>query len=266
MVTILKGKDKPREDPKSFRPVSLLPVIGKALEHLVCTRLNREISDNLADNQHGFRKGRSTITAINEVKNWVANRQEKHVLGVFLDISDAFDNVKWNPLLDDMRKLGASPATMNITKSYLADRSATLESNQTKVSTTLTRGCPQGSGFGPSLWNIVVNEVLKKNNGDHTHRVAYADDIVVLTAGSTRTDIIRKTEENLKDLTDWSKRYGLSFSSSKSTGMPLKGGLEPGHHIEFGDIKIRIEDNVIYLGIMIDKDMKYKTQISNIAQ
>ncbi|KAE9543565.1 hypothetical protein AGLY_002365 [Aphis glycines] len=145
-------------------------------------------------------------------------------------------------------------------------RSATLESNQTKLSTMLTRGCPQGSGFGPSLWNIVVNEVLKKNNGDHTHRVAYADDIVVLTAGSTRTDIIRKTEENLNDLIEWSKRYGLSFSSSKSAGMPLKGGLAPGHHIEFGGIKIRIEDNVKYLGIMIDKDMKFKTHISNIAQ
>jgi len=35
VFTILKGKGKPREEPKSYRPASLLPVIGKALEHLV---------------------------------------------------------------------------------------------------------------------------------------------------------------------------------------------------------------------------------------
>jgi len=39
VVTILKGKDKKRDDPKSFRPVSFFPVLGKALEHLVCTKL-----------------------------------------------------------------------------------------------------------------------------------------------------------------------------------------------------------------------------------
>lgn len=266
VVTILNGKEKPREDPKSFRPVSLLPVMGKAFVHLVCTRMNREIQNNLADNQHGFRKGRSTITAINEVKNWVANRQEKHVLGVFLDISGAFDNVRWVPLVEDMKKLGASQATISITKSYLVDRRATLEVNQTKVSTSLTRGCPQGSGFGLSLWNIAVNKVLKRKNGEHTHRVAYADDIVVLTAGETRTDIIQKTEEHLRDLIDWSRRYGLSFSPSKSSGVPLKGGLTPGYHLKFGDMKIKIEDKVKYLGIMIDKDMKYKSQIQNIIQ
>jgi len=35
VVTILKGKYKPREDPKSFIPVSLLPVLGKSLEYLI---------------------------------------------------------------------------------------------------------------------------------------------------------------------------------------------------------------------------------------
>jgi len=101
IVNILKGKDKKRDDPKSFRPGSLLPILGKALEHLVCTRLSDEIDDSLAVSQHGFRKGRSTISAIDEVKAWVSNRPEKYVLGVFLDISGAFDNVEWKPLIED---------------------------------------------------------------------------------------------------------------------------------------------------------------------
>jgi len=148
VVTILKGKGKPREEPKSYRPVSLLPVIGKALEHLVCTRLNEEIAHNIADSQHSFRKERSTITVINEVRNWVGNRNEKHVMGVFLDISGAFDNVKWEPLIEDMTEMGASRATINITKSYLVNRRASITSNQT------TR---------IGLRNIVANQILKND-------------------------------------------------------------------------------------------------------
>lgn len=94
VVTILKGKDKPREDPKSFRPVSLLPVLGKSLEHLICNRLNDEIDENIAPGQHGFKKGRSTLSAINEVIDWINSRTEKYVMGVFLEISGAFDNIR----------------------------------------------------------------------------------------------------------------------------------------------------------------------------
>lgn len=73
----------------------------------------------MAEGQHGFKKGRSTITAIEDVKEWVDNREEKYVIGIFLNISGAFDNVKWEPLIHDMEELGASTATINITRSNL---------------------------------------------------------------------------------------------------------------------------------------------------
>ena len=73
-----------------------------------------------------------------------------------------------------MTALGASNATINITKSYLINRRAAITSNQITVSTTLTKGCPQGSGFGPTLWNIAVNQILKNITSEYTHRVAYA--------------------------------------------------------------------------------------------
>jgi hypothetical protein len=266
VVTILKGKDKRREDPKSFRPVSLLPVLGKALEHLICTRLNDEIKENLAENQHGFRKGKSTLTAIFEVKEWVASRSEKYVLGIFLDISGAFDNVAWSPLIEDMTALGASRATINITKSYLINRRAAITSNQITVSTTLTKGCPQGSGFGPTLWNIAVNQILKNITSEYTHRVAYADDITVLVAGNTRKELVERTEEHLPDLIAWADRYGLKFSLTKTTGLTLKGGLTPGFSFAFGENRIKVSEKIKYLGIIMDTDMKHKHQVQHIIQ
>lgn len=35
VVTILKNEDKERDNPKSYRPVSLLPVLRKTLEHIM---------------------------------------------------------------------------------------------------------------------------------------------------------------------------------------------------------------------------------------
>ncbi|CAI6370882.1 unnamed protein product [Macrosiphum euphorbiae] len=266
IVTILKGKDKKREDPKSFRPVSLLPVLGKSLEHLVCTRLHEETETNMANGQHGFKKGRSTLTAISEVIEWVNLREETYVMGVFLDISGAFDNVRWEPLIQDMTNLGASRATIKITESYLRNRTAKIKLDNTTVTKTLTKGCPQGSGFGPSLWNITVNQILATEREEHTHRVAYADDIVALIAGNTRKELVSRTEAHIEDLCIWANRYGLSFSMTKTMGMVLKGTLAPGFYLKFGDGRIKTVEKLKYLGVEIDQELKYKTQAMNIVE
>lgn len=86
--------------------------------------------------------------AIEDVKDWVNSRKEKYVMGIFLDISGAFDNVKWEPLIHDMQELSESTATVNITKSYLCNRTAKISSGNVSISKLLIRGCKQGSGFG----------------------------------------------------------------------------------------------------------------------
>ncbi|KAL4082483.1 hypothetical protein QTP88_029950 [Uroleucon formosanum] len=42
----------------------------RVTEYLICTRLNEEIEKNMAEGQHGFKKGRSTITAMEEGHRW----------------------------------------------------------------------------------------------------------------------------------------------------------------------------------------------------
>lgn len=58
--------------------------------------------------QHGFTAGRSTITAMTELRNWISKTKSRHVIGALLDISGAFDNVKWLPILEDLIRLGAT--------------------------------------------------------------------------------------------------------------------------------------------------------------
>jgi len=44
--------------------------------------------------QHGFTTGKSTISAIKSVYEWVDASKSRHIFGKFLDITGAFDNVK----------------------------------------------------------------------------------------------------------------------------------------------------------------------------
>ncbi|CAB0032527.1 unnamed protein product [Trichogramma brassicae] len=60
---------KPAMEPYSYRPLCMLDTAGKILERIIAGRLetHTEGPAGLADSQYGFRKGRSTVDAIQAV-------------------------------------------------------------------------------------------------------------------------------------------------------------------------------------------------------
>ncbi|CAB0028740.1 unnamed protein product [Trichogramma brassicae] len=68
-LVLLPKPGKPPEEPSSHRPLCMLDTAGKILERLICDRLEAitESPGGLSDHQYGFRKGRSTINAIENV-------------------------------------------------------------------------------------------------------------------------------------------------------------------------------------------------------
>lgn len=62
--------NEPEKDPgkaKSYRPISLLSVISKALEHIIVGRIRDQVEANLSDRQYGFTRNRSTVNAIHRL-------------------------------------------------------------------------------------------------------------------------------------------------------------------------------------------------------
>ncbi|GBP97335.1 hypothetical protein EVAR_103848_1 [Eumeta japonica] len=56
----------PATDPKAYRPITLLPVLGKILERTLL-ELVPGLRGSISKNQHGFVPGRSTSTALNDI-------------------------------------------------------------------------------------------------------------------------------------------------------------------------------------------------------
>ena len=80
---------------ENYRPVSTLPVFGKILEKLIYRRFYSFFvaKGTINENQFGFRKNHSTSHALNysveSIECLLRNKQ--HVLGIFIDLSKAFD-------------------------------------------------------------------------------------------------------------------------------------------------------------------------------
>lgn len=68
-MLLYKGQGKARDQPSSYRPISLLDGAGKVFERLLLNRLESHILNvgALSDSQYGFRRSRSTMGAIEEV-------------------------------------------------------------------------------------------------------------------------------------------------------------------------------------------------------
>lgn len=252
VVVLLKGKDKDQTEPKSYRPVSLLPTLGKVLETLIISRLKAEISSNLSTDQHGFTASKSTLSAMGSLFDWTDSRKEKLVIGVFLDISGAFDNLNWEILFDDLISLGAGIHSLEIIKSYLERRRAHITIGKSTASCTLSKGCPQGSQLGPILWNVSMDKVLKTYMSDKMKMVAYADDLVIATA-ATNVKIAKERVSQLLDrVIQWADDRGLKFSCQKTQVITLKGGLKPGYTVRFGNDLVTSRSPVKYLGVQVD--------------
>ncbi|XP_060536219.1 uncharacterized protein LOC132708112 [Cylas formicarius] len=120
---------KPGQD-KKYRPICLINVAGKLLEHLLVKRLKEEIerTGGLADEQHGFREKRSTISAlrrirekIDEVKQTPWGRRKLCAL-VTVDVENAFNTAPWCGILEELRNRNIAPYLYNIIASYFEDR------------------------------------------------------------------------------------------------------------------------------------------------
>ena len=101
IIPLFKSGDK--QNVSNYRPISLLPQFSKILEKIFNNRLIHFLTSNnlLYLRQYCFRKNMSTSMAIMELVENITNAMDngKFTIGVFIDLTKAFDTVDHNILV-----------------------------------------------------------------------------------------------------------------------------------------------------------------------
>ena len=207
-----------RQDIANYRPVSLLPLLSKVMEHIIDRQLcdYLEVSHLLHTSQHGFRRRRSCGTALLTLSCRLFRAKDKNQVTAMasLDYSKAFDTIDHDLLLSKLAKLYMSMSALSRIRSYLSHRQQYVLYNGTASDIVeITHGVPQGSILGPVLFLAYINDLL--SSFDDLQALAYADDVSLVCHDDTKAEALAKLQLLLDKAYAWSVANLLCLNPSK---------------------------------------------------
>ena len=275
-ITPIYKKDN-EELMENYRPVSTLPVFGKILEKLIYSRFYKFFLSKgiIHDSQFGFRKGHSTGHALNYSIHHIENeiRQKKHVVGIFIDLSKAFDTISHQNLLTKLGHYGIRGNALNLIQSYLADRKQYISVlDEESGLLPVVWGVPQGSVLGPLLFLLYINDLC--NTTDKCKFILFADDTNIFVAADTKEKAYDLANIVLSSINKYMKSNLLHINTKKSCYMyfsPLKR-LKPSEECDVSNNEaIHIDGKILnkvsyikFLGVLIDDKLNWKPHLDSL--
>jgi hypothetical protein len=113
---------------KNYRPIANLVSSSKVFEKIILEKLN-SFHDNIeGQTQHGFRKNRSTLTALLEIQHEISSALDKNLLvsTYSIDMTAAFDLLR--PDLFH-QNAGLNPSLLNIATDFMTGRTFQVKVN-----------------------------------------------------------------------------------------------------------------------------------------
>lgn len=169
-------------------------------------------------------------------------------------------------ILLKVKQCGAPPNIYRILVSYFSNRRVGFYVGSRVEWKSNTMGCPQGSVLGPTLWNLLLNDVLLLPKPEGVHLIAYADDVTVVIEASSRADIERKSGTVLSAISEWGIRNRLGFAPGKSLTMTYKGKFKRPPTIRMNDVPIKSVSQARVLGVTLDVTRSYSPHASLIGE
>ena len=209
-------------DPSNYRPISILPVVSKVFELILKKQFVAYLEENsiLHINQHGFRSGHSTGSAVVSFVEKIVECFEggDYCSVEFLDLSKAFDCVSHDVLVRKMYMYNVLPRSVKLFSSYLSNRQQCVRiGTETSSMGRLTSGVAQGAIIGPIMFLLYVNDfpnILEPNDS-----LLYADDTTIFSRGSSLGEVAVTSANKISIARRWFEANGLTLNDSKAESL-----------------------------------------------
>ena len=279
VIPVFKKGD--RTDKLNYRPISVLPAFSKIYERVMYNQIVKYLVENnlFDDQQHGFRRGKSVVTALVDFIESIIEAIDRgdKLVGILMDLAKAFDTISHVLLLKKLKQMGISGVALKWLKSYLSDRYQYVEINSikrgkiTKVKSKMLKiehGVPQGSILGPLLFLCYLHgmpNVLANLNNSNSELVIYADDTNMVVSAANQDDLEIGCQVQLSNLHNFFQNIGLTLNIQKTNIISFSTKqrhnlVEPSINLNGNNLnKIK---STKFLGLQIDENLSWDNHIN----
>ena len=261
----------------NYRPISLLPILSKVFEKCLHKRVIEflDIHSVISKSQFGFLKGRSTTQALHEgVGSAVKSLDSKRFsLGLFLDLSKAFDTLHHDILLAKLEHYGIRGIVLQLFKSFLSGRSQSVRvGNTTSDPLPVSCGVPQGSTLGPLLFLLYINDIVNLPSGSDScsiRFILFADDTSIFVSGRSAPEVQWIIDKLMSLLKQYFDANFLHVNTSKTKFMHFSSPQSPYFPSQFifcyDGTMIEQVKQFKFLGIEISDSLTWEAHIKSVS-
>ncbi len=251
---------------KSYRSISLSPVVGKLYERVGEARLKVFMSQNglYEAYQYAYRRNRSLTQAmlLYSLSITKAIKYDSNAISCFVDLEAAFDKVWRYGIIYKLMEAGLSGRLLLFIASYLEGRVVRNRVNS-HTSNWLTSdiGVPQGSVVGPVLFIMYIAE-MTHNIGPH---ISYADDLTFWHINSDINECASSTERDLESITAWCRKWRMTVSVAKTDIMIHSKNPNTSATVRMNGTALKSVTTKKCLGIILDPKMTLKQHVDYVC-
>ena len=212
----------------------------------------------MSDKSTAYRKKHSCEVALLDlIEDWKLALDNHYIVGILsTDMSKAFDSLYHSLIQAKLKAYGIGRSSLTLIDSYFANRYYRVRLGPvTSDWEPATRGCPQGSAFGPLLWNILQNDLT---SCVYSNLNMCADDHQFYSADSTATNVHNSLLANAESASAWYQANFLKGNLNKYQTMSLGTKQNLDNNLNIDNYEVKSVNYLKLLGVTIDNNLGLK--------